>query len=61
MTKVTKPRLGVKGKKTLDYESDDFSSSSDDSAPKATMGKHSVKELFEEDLQNEQGDGARGV
>ena len=25
------------------------------------MGKHSVKELFEEDLQNEQGDGARGV
>jgi len=36
----------VKGKKTLDYESDDFSSLSDDSTPKATMGKHAVKELL---------------
>jgi hypothetical protein len=44
VVKVTKPRTTVKGKKTLDYESDDFSSSSDDSTPKATMGKHSVKE-----------------
>jgi hypothetical protein len=44
VVKVTKPRTTVKGKKTLDYESGDFSSSTDDSTPKATMGKHSVKE-----------------
>ncbi len=41
-----KPRTGAKGKKTLDYESDEFSSSSNDSAPKATMGKPSIKELL---------------
>ena len=46
VAKVTKPRTGAKGKKTLDYESDDFSLSSDDSTPKATMGKPSVKELL---------------
>ena len=40
-------RVAAKGKKTLDYGSDDFSSSSDDSTTKATMGKHSVKELLE--------------
>jgi len=43
---VTKPRMGAKGKKTLDYESDDFFLSSDDLTPKATMGKPSVKELL---------------
>ena len=47
MVKVTKPRTGAKGKKTLDYESDDFSLSRDDSTPKATMGKPSIKELLE--------------
>ena len=50
MAKVRKTgtgRVAAKGKKTLDYGSDDFSSSSDDSTPKATMGKHSVKELLE--------------
>ncbi len=47
MAKVTKPRTGAKGKKTLNYESDDFSSSSDCSTPKAsTMGKPSIKELL---------------
>jgi hypothetical protein len=40
-------RVAAKGKKTLDYGSDDFSSSSNDSTLKATMGKHSVKELLE--------------
>jgi len=44
--KVKKPRMWAKGKKTLDYESDNFSSLSDDSTPKATMGKHFVKELL---------------
>ncbi len=51
---MTKPRTGAKGKKTLDYDSDDFSSSND-STPKATivnsrhdsMGKHSIRELLE--------------
>ena len=37
----------VKGKKTLDYRGDDFSSSSDDSTQKATKGKHSIKDLLE--------------
>ena len=46
MAKVTKPRTWAKGKKTLDYESDDFFLSSDDSTPKATMGKPFVKELL---------------
>jgi len=47
VAKVTKPRTGAKGKKTLNYESDDFSSSSDCSTPKAsTMGKPSIKELL---------------
>jgi len=46
VAKVTKPRTRVKGKKTLDYESDDFPSSSDDSTPEATMGKPSIKELL---------------
>ena len=46
VAKVTKPRTGAKGKKTLDYESDNLSSSSDDSTPKATMGKPSIKELL---------------
>ena len=39
-------RVAAKGKKTLDYGSDDFSSSSNDSTPKATMGKHSIEELL---------------
>ena len=51
--KVMKPRMGAKGKLTLDYDSDD-SLWSDDSTPKATIlknssdsvGKHSVKELL---------------
>ncbi len=46
MVKVTKPRMGVKGKKTLDFESDNFCSLSDDSTQKATMGKHSFKGLL---------------
>ena len=46
VAKVTKPRTGANGKKTLDYESDNFSSSSNDSTPKATMEKHSVKEFL---------------
>ena len=37
----------VKGKKTPDYRSDDFSSSSDDSTQKATKGKPSIKDLLE--------------
>ncbi len=39
-------RVSEKGKKTLDYGSDDFSSSSDDSTPKATMGGPSIKKLL---------------
>jgi hypothetical protein len=35
----------AKGKKTPDYNSDDFSSSSDDSTQKATKGKHSIRSL----------------
>jgi hypothetical protein len=48
VAKVRKSGTGgvVKGKKTLDYGSDDFSSSSDDSTPEATMGKHSIKILL---------------
>jgi len=46
VAKVTKPRTGANGKKTLDYESDNFSSSSNDSTPKATMEKHYVKEFL---------------
>ena len=49
VVKVTKSgtgRVAAKGKKTLDYGSDNFSSSRDDSTLKATMGKHSVKELL---------------
>ncbi len=50
---MTKPRIGVKGKLTLDYDSDDLSSSND-STPKVTIiksrsdsvGKHSIKELL---------------
>jgi len=55
VAKVTKPRTGAKGKITLDYVSDNFSSS-DDLIPKATIvksrsdsvgvGKHSIKELL---------------
>ena len=37
----------AKGKKTPDYRSDDFSSSSDDLTQKATKGKHSIKDLLE--------------
>jgi hypothetical protein len=41
----------VKGKKTPEYRSDDFSSlsddSSDDSTQKATKGNHSIKDLLE--------------
>ncbi len=36
----------AKGKKTPDYRSDDFSSSSDDSTQKETKGKHSIKDLL---------------
>ncbi len=39
-------RVAAKGKKTLDYGSDDVSSSSDDSTPKTTMGKHSIEKLL---------------
>ena len=39
-------RVAAKGKKTLDYGSDNFSSSSNDSTPKATMGKHFVEKLL---------------
>jgi len=46
VAKVTKPRTGAKGKKTLDYESDDFSSWIDHSTQNATMGKHSFKGLL---------------
>ena len=49
VAKVTKSRTGVgaaKGKKALDYGSEHFSSSSDDSTPKATMGKHSIRGLL---------------
>ena len=49
MAKVRKSgtgRVAAKGKKTLDYGSDDFSSSSDDSTPKATIGEHSIKILL---------------
>ena len=53
VAKVTKPRTEVKGKITLDYVSDNFSSS-DDLIPKATIvksrsdsvGKHSIKDLL---------------
>ena len=48
-TKVRKSGMGgvaAKGKKTLNYGSDDFSSSSDDSTPKATMEEHSIKILL---------------
>ena len=38
--------VAAKGKKTLNYGSDDFSSSSDDSAPKATMENNSIKILL---------------
>jgi hypothetical protein len=38
--------VSAKGKNTLDYGSDDFSSSSDDSTPKATMGRPSIKILL---------------
>ncbi len=38
-------RVAAKGKKTLDYGSDDFSSSSNDSTPKATMGKQQQQQL----------------
>ena len=38
--------VAAKGKKTLNYGSDDFSSSSDDSTPKATMEEHSIKILL---------------
>jgi len=34
VVKVKKPRTGAKGKKTLDYDSDNFSSLSNDSTPK---------------------------
>ncbi len=47
--KVRKSRTGrdsAKGKKTLDYGSDDFSSSSDDLTPKAKMGGPSIKILL---------------
>ncbi len=51
--KVTMPRTGAKGKLTMKYDSDDFSSS-DDSTPKATIvksksdsvGNHYIKELL---------------
>ncbi len=46
VAKVTKPRTGAKGKKTLDFESDNFCLLSDDSTQKATMGKHSFKGLL---------------
>ena len=36
----------AKGKKTPDYNSDDFSLSSDDSTEKATKRKHSIKDLL---------------
>ena len=38
--------VAAKGKKTLDYGSDDFSSSIDVSTPKATIGEHSIKILL---------------
>jgi hypothetical protein len=44
--KSGKGRVSAKGKKTLDYGSDDFSSSSDDSTTKATMGGASIKILL---------------
>jgi hypothetical protein len=37
----------VKGKKTPEYRSDDFSSSSNDLTQKATKGNHSIKDLLE--------------
>ena len=36
----------AKGKKTQNYNSDDFSSSSDDSIQKSMKGKHSIKDLL---------------
>ena len=50
MAKGKKSKIGasaVKGKKTPEYRSDDFSSSSDDSTQKATKGNHSIKDLLE--------------
>ena len=38
--------VAAKGKKTLDYGSDDFSSSSNDLTPNATIGKHSIEKLL---------------
>ena len=38
--------VAAKGTKTLDYGSDDFSSSSNDTTPKATMGGPSIKKLL---------------
>jgi hypothetical protein len=35
----------AKGKKTQNYNSDDFSSSSDDSTQKSMKGKHSIKDF----------------
>ena len=39
-------RVAAKGTKTLNYGSDNFSSSSNDSTPKATMGKYSIEKLL---------------
>ena len=54
VAKGKKSKIGasaVKGKKTPEYRSDDFSSSSDDSSDdstqKATKGNHSIKDLLE--------------
>jgi hypothetical protein len=38
--------MGAKGNKTLDFESDNFCSLSDDLTQKATMGRHSFKGLL---------------
>jgi len=54
VVKEKKSKIGacaLKGKKTPEYRSDDFSSSSDDSSDdltqKATKGNHSIKDLLE--------------
>jgi hypothetical protein len=45
--KLSTSASAAKGKKTPDYRSDDFSSSSDDLTQKAMKGKHSIKDLLE--------------
>ena len=45
--KLSTGASAAKEKKTPDYRSDDFSSSSDDLTQKAMKGKHSIKDLLE--------------